>query len=178
MFRFKNVFNDIYLVEVFHYDHNVYAIKFFMKKHRLSDDRYCLVYPQRFREKRNSPTGNTNFLKVMNTVLMISKDIIQKDPLASFGFMGAAKLSEKDKSLNEENINPDNTIGNTKRYKVYNMYARRYFNPKDFEYIDSKTASILLLRNNKNKAVLTKEVAEQYIVNQLIPNLQTEASII
>lgn len=114
----------------------------------------------------------------MNTVLMISKDIIKKDPLASFGFMGAAKPVEKDKELNEANINPDSTIANTKRYKIYHMYARRYFNPKDFEYIDSKTASILLLRNNRNRAVLTKEVAEDYIVNQLIPNLQTEASII
>lgn len=171
VFRFQNDFNDKYLVEVFHYDYNVYAIKFFMKKHRLSENRYNITYPQKFKERRGCKTGNSNFLKVMNTVLKISLEISKKDNLASFGFMGAPKLKENDPKINSKNINPDNTVANTKRYKVYHLYARRYFNPHDFEYIDSCTSSILLLRNNRNKNVLTKQVAEEYINNEIIPNL-------
>jgi hypothetical protein len=171
VYRFQNDFNDKYLVEVFYYDYNVYAIKFFMKKHKLSESRYNLTYPQKFKEKRGCKTGNSNFLKVMNTVLKITLEISKKDSLASFGFMGAPREKELDENLNSENINEDCTIANTKRYKVYHLYARRYFNPNDFEYIDSNTSSILLLRNNRNKNVLTKQVAEDYIVNEIIPTL-------
>lgn len=101
---------------------------------------------------------------------MIALDIAVKDSLASFGFMGAPKPSENDPKINGQNINSDNTVANTKRYKVYNLYAKRYFSPEKFEYIDSKTASILLLKNTKN-INLTKEVAEEYIINEIIPNL-------
>lgn len=171
IYRFKNDFNDVYLVEVFHYEYNVYAIKFFMKKHRLSPNKYSMTYPRKFKEKRGFKTGNLNFLKVMNTVLTISLEIKKNDTLASFGFMGAPRANENDPNENSENINADCTVANTKRYKVYQLYSRRYFNPKDFEYIYSPTSSILLLRNNENNKVLTKDVAEDYINNTIIPSL-------
>ncbi len=171
IYRFKNDFNDIYLVEVFYYEYNVYAIKFFMKKHRLSPNRYSLTYPKSFKEKLGCITGNYNFLKVMNTVLMISLEIKKKDNLASFGFMGAPSVAESDPNINPENVNIDNTVANTKRYKIYHLYARRYFNPMKFEYIYGRTSSILLLRNNDNKQLLTKKIAEDYINNTIIPNL-------
>lgn len=170
IYRFKNDFNDVYLVEVFFYDYNVYAIKFYMKKHRLSENRYNLVYPNKFKAKRSAPTGNSNFFKVMNTVVLISLEIIKRDNIASFGFMGAPKIKEKDIRFNSKNINEDNTVANTTRYRVYHLFAKRYFNPADFEYIDSNTASILLLKNNRNSS-LTKDLAEKYIVEEVIPTL-------
>lgn len=172
IYRFKNDYNDIYLVEVFHYDHHVYALKFFLKKHKLSPNRYSMCYPQKFKERRGFPTGNGNFLKVMNTIIQIAiNEILSGDELASFGFLGAPKVSESDPNNNAHNINPDNTVANTKRYKVYLSYCERLFNPEKFEYIYSNTSSILLLRNNSNKEALTKEQAEEYIVQQIIPNL-------
>ncbi len=171
IFRFKNEFNDIYLLELYYYEYNVYAIKFYLKKHRLSPNRYSLCYPLKFKEKRGCPTGNRNFIKVMNTVIAVALEVLSKDSLASFGFLGAPKLSESDVRLNQENINPDNTICNTKRYKVYLSYCERLLNPDFFEYIYSNTSSILLLRNNGNKEKLTKEIAERYIVTKIIPNL-------
>jgi hypothetical protein len=171
IYRFKNDFKDIYIVEIFHYDFNVYAIKFSLKNHRYSKERYNICYKQDHRKKFGYDTGNSNFIKVLNTVLSIVIEIIKKDRLASFGFMGAPKISEADPKINAENINPDCTVANTKRYKVYHLYTRKYFNPADFEYIDSSTSSILLLRNNKNKETLTKEVAENYILETIIPSL-------
>lgn len=173
IYRFKNDFGDIYLVEVFFYDYSVYAIKFFLKKHRLSDNRYNMVYPKTFGVKQGRITGNYNFLKVLNTISKIAMDIIGRDPLASFGFLGAPRASELDEGKNAANINSDCTVGNTKRYIVYSNYVARYYNPKDFEYISSPTSSIMLLRNNKNAEVLTKDVAESYIVNEIIPNLSS-----
>lgn len=171
LYRFKNDFKQIYIVEIFHYEHNVYAVKFYLKNHSDSKRRYNLCYKNDFKEDLGYATGNSNFIKVLNTILSIVIDIIKKDKLASFGFMGAPRENEMDESLNAENINEDCTVANTKRYKVYHLYVRKYFNPEDFEYIDSKTSSILLLRNNKNKDVLTEELAEDYIVNTIIPSL-------
>jgi len=171
LYRFKNDFKQIYIVEIFHYEHNVYAVKFYLKNHSDSKRRYNLCYKNEFKEGLGYTTGNSNFIKVLNTILSIVIDIIKKDNLASFGFMGAPRENELDETLNADNINEDCTVANTKRYKVYHLYVRKYFNPDDFEYIDSKTSSILLLRNNKNKKVLTEKVAEEYIVNTIIRNL-------
>lgn len=172
IYRFKNDYNDFYLVEVIYYDFHVYAIKFYLKKHRLSPNRYSLCYSQEFKQRKGFPTGSGNFLKVLNTITQIAiSEVLQRDTLASFGFLGAPKLSESNPDLNANNINPDNTVANTKRYKVYLSYCERFFNPEKFEYIYSNTSSILLLRNNKNKGALTKEQAEKYIVDEIIPNL-------
>ena len=171
LYRFKNVFKDIYIVEIFHYDFNVYAIKFYLKNHSDSKKRYNICYKAEFKKNLGFETGNSNFIKVLNTILSIVIEIRKKDELASFGFMGAPKESEADPEVNSSNINLDCTVADTKRYRVYHLYTRKYFNPSDFEYIDSKSSSILLLRNNKNKETLTKDVAENYIINTIIPSL-------
>lgn len=171
LYRFKNDFKDIYIVEIFHYEFNVYAVKFYLKNHRDSKNRYNICYKKEFKMRFGFQTGNANFIKVLNTILSIIVEISKKDRLASFGFMGAPKESEANPEINSANINPDCTVANTKRYKVYHLYTRKYFNPTDFEYIDSSTSSILLLRNNKNKEALTKEVAENYILDTIIPSL-------
>ena len=171
LYRFKNVFKEIYIVEIFHYEHNVYAVKFYLKNHRNSKKRYNICYKKEFKEELGYKTGNSNFIKVLNTILAIVIDIIKRDKFASFGFLGAPREDEMNEELNSENINEDCTVANTKRYKVYHLYVRKFFNPENFEYIDSKTSSILLLRNNRNKEVLTEKVAEEYIINTIIPNL-------
>ncbi|MFN5773798.1 hypothetical protein, partial [Flavobacterium sp.] len=139
LYRFKNDFKQIYIVEIFHYQYNVYAVKFYLKNHSDSKRRYNICYKNDFIQSHGYCTGNSNFIKVLNTILSIVIEIIKKDKLASFGFMGAPKEIELDEELNGENINDDCTVANTKRYKVYHLYVRKYFNPQDFEYIDSKT---------------------------------------
>jgi len=172
LYRFKNIYNENYIAEVFHYENSVYAIKYYLKNHRDSNKRYNITYSKDFLEKKKVNTGALNFFRVMDTVLTIAqKEIISKDNKASFGFLGAPKEIEMNKKKNKKNINNDKTISNTKRYKVYSLYARRYYNPQYFEYIDSKTSSILILRNNKNKDILTPEVIQNYILKEIIPNL-------
>jgi len=171
LYRFRNLFNDVVMVEIFHYDFNVYAIKFFLKKHSLSDRRYNLTYPIKFKTRRKSITGNKNFFMVLNTLLKISLDISKKDNLASFGFLGAPKEKELDVTLNGNNINTDNTVKNTVRFRTYYLYVKRHFNPETFEYIVSESSSILLLRNNRNKNTLSKDRAEKFILNDVLPNL-------
>ena len=49
---------------------------------------------------------------------------------------------------NKININPDNTIKNTKRYKVYSLYVKRYYSPEKFTHIEYLDSSCYLLKNN------------------------------
>lgn len=168
LYRFLNEYNDFVIVEVFHHPNNVYVVKFFLKKHRYSDKRYNLVYPNKYRKRKGAINGSKCFLKVMNTVLQISLEILNNDPIASFGYMGAPIKEEQE---DPKRINVDGTIIDTKRYKVYLSYVKRYFDPSAFEYLDSNKTSIMLLRNNKNKTTLTKKVADNYIKDIVIPNL-------
>lgn len=172
LFRFKNEYNDHTMVEIFHYDYNVYAFKFFLKKHRDSDHRYSLSYPQRFLNRKKTITGAKNFFLTMNTIIKIAlNEILENDKYASFGFLGAPKQFIEDKRINDLEKNKDGTVANTTRYRIYSIYARRIFSPTSFEYIDSKSSSIMLLRNNKNKENLTIKNAEQFIKEKIIPNL-------
>lgn len=171
LFRFKNEYNQKVIVEIFEFKYNVYAIKFYLHNNRDSKNRYSFNYNSKFLKRKNT-NGAKNFLRTIDTVVEISiKELLEKDNLASFGFLGAPKPEEKDVTKNQENINLDKTIKNTIRYRIYNISSRRIFNPENFEYIDSKTSSIMLLRNNKNKKRLTVEIAKKYIQEEIIPNL-------
>jgi hypothetical protein len=171
LFRFKNDYKQKVIVEIFQFKFNVYALKFYLHNHRDSENRYSFNYDIRFL-KRKKITGARNFLRTVDTITTIAlKEILDKDIIASFGFLGAPKPAEKDPNTNSKNINTDRTIANTIRYRIYNISSRKIFNPENFEYIDSKTSSIMLLRNNKNKEKLTVESAENYIKKEIIPNL-------
>lgn len=169
LFRFKNSYNDQTMVEIFPHKYNVYAVKFYLKKHRLSDKRYSAQYPKKFLKRKNAVTGAANFIKTMNTVIQISLlEILQNDELASFGFLGAPR---PDEANNEDFLNEDGTVSNSIRYRIYNKYARRVFNPDNFRYIESETSSIMLIRNNKNREKLSFPVAQQFIQKEIIPTL-------
>lgn len=160
------------MVEIFKFEYNVYAFKFYLKKHSLSENKYSLSYPQRFLDRKKSATGAKNFILTMNTIIKIAIDeILSNDKKASFGFLGAPKQYKKEKRVNDLEKNKDGTVANSTRYRIYNIYARRIFNPLNFEYIDSKSSSIMLLRNNENKETLTASKAQDYIKNKIIPNL-------
>lgn len=66
-----------YWVWVEVYEHDMYAIKFHLKAHRDSHDKYSLM------------TGLNEARPVINTCIAIMQEIAQLNPHASFGFIGA-----------------------------------------------------------------------------------------
>lgn len=169
LFRFKNLYNDQTMVEVVYFDYSVYAIKFYLKKHRDSKNKYSFSNSKEFLEKRKAKNGAKNFIQTMNTIISIAlNEILQNDSKASFGFMGAHKLYDPKKRFNDVKKNKDGTYEETTRYRIYQNYARRIFNPANFEYFDSKTSSIMVLINNKNKKELTKNKVEKFIKKEII----------
>lgn len=148
--------HQTYIAEILHLSYNIYVIQFFLKNHRLSE--------QRFNSLLNENNNRHSFF-VLNTLVNISMDIIKANPHASFGFMGAPIRKETTKK-NSVNINPDNTVKNTKRYRTYALYVKRYYPPDLFSHIDYKDSSCYLLKNTKNQN-LTEETSDLYL-NELI----------
>lgn len=166
IFTFTNLYKDVIILEVFKYPENVYVIKFFQKKNKLSKNRYSIQYSLNEIKNKGYKNGSQNFIRTLDTVLKIGIDYLKKDDIASFGFMGAPKPKEL-----EENKQDDGTVHNTTRYSVYKSYSLRYFNPEKFKFIDSKTSSIFFIRNEKNKDNLPKEKIMRIIKNDIIPQL-------
>ncbi|MBF4472953.1 hypothetical protein [Flavobacterium sp. HJJ] len=98
---------------------------------------------------------------LLNTITNICLDIYQKKPKASFGFMGAPTSKESNPKKNKKNINPDKTIKNTKRHRIYSLYVKRYFPPTKFNHTVYNESSCYLLNNQANP-LLTTELANTY----------------
>lgn len=106
---------------------------------------------------------------LLNTITNIAIEIIKQNPNASFGFMGAATSKEKNRKKNAKNINPDNTIRNTKRHRIYSLYVLKYFPPDVFSHSHriQNSSCCNLLKNNRKE--LSKEFLDDYL-NLLIQN--------
>jgi len=116
-------FGQQYIVEVEQYDDQFYAIKFFLKSHRLSANRYSLT---------------TQFFdagRVIATCLQIMKYFYERNPQASFGFV-ASPLLHENKAL-------------TKRFRVYRRIMENVFPPYIFHHYTYEQQSVYLLLNRK-----------------------------
>ena len=143
IYTFKNDLNDVVILEVQKYDYSVYVIKFYLKKHRLSKKRYSFQYSKKEYVPHKLITGNSNFIRTLDIILSVGLQCLQKDPLASFSFMGFPKQKDIDR------FDLSGPAKNTKKYLVYKKYCLRIFPPENYTYIDSPDSSILFIRNNK-----------------------------
>lgn len=160
-YTFKaEIVNQQYIVEILQLRYNIYVVQFYLKNHRLSGKRFNLLL--------NNPQekNNRHVFYVLNTITNICLEIYQKNPKASFGFMGAPTSKEANPKKNKENINPDKTIKNTKRHRIYSLYVKRYFPPEKFSHIEFKKSSCYLLKNEANLS-LDPNIANNYH-NELI----------
>lgn len=159
IYTFKSkIINQQYIIEVLYFKYDILVIQFFLKTHRHSEKRFSLLIPASETKENN----NKHVFMLLNTIVNIAKELMHKNPKASLGFMGAPKLKEQEVAYNGENINPDNTIKNTSRHRVYSLYVKRYFSPELFTHIEYEDSSCYLLKNNKND-LLDKKTADLYL---------------
>jgi hypothetical protein len=124
-------FNQQYIVNVEEYPNDVFVIKFHLKSHTRSDKKYSL-------------TTNLNDMgRVVATCLTIMMWFLtEKNPKASFGFVGANSIDEK---------------GTSKRFKIYERLMSNVFSPLKFaHYTFLKSNAYLLL--NRDKYTTTTEL--------------------
>ncbi len=139
--------NLVYLVRVEHYKMDIYIIKFYLKSNQNSPYKYNLL-SNTFEPRR-----------IINTCIHILLEIYQKDPNASFGFIGANRLGESEE--------------NTKRYRVYKKMVTTYFTDIHFHhhYNVDKSAYILINKNKlKETPTLIREI-EQFFID-IYPSLE------
>lgn len=166
LYVFKCNFNQKYIIEVECHENDIYIIKFFKKSHRHSKNRYSLLNTKQFLRKNNT-TGAKNFLMVLNTIIELILNIYKDNNMASFGFIGAPTTEELNPSINDVNINEDGTVAKTKRYNVYGIYVKRYFDPSKFEHIELESSSGYLIKSKENLQLTTPKVEaffEKYII--------------
>ncbi|RKD17284.1 hypothetical protein BCY91_03920 [Pelobium manganitolerans] len=117
-----------YLVEVEHYQHNIYILKFYLKKHKKHPNKY------------NMMSGEFQCARVIATCLKILLKIYFDNPLASFGFIGA------------NTIQPDRQIyelkSNTKRFRVYQTMLTTKIGKETFTHFHNVSKSTYLMANN------------------------------
>lgn len=145
VYRFVSRYNRIYLVEVEVYEKSFYFLKFYLRSHNRLPGRY----------KYRVLIGDNDSFRIFNTCIAIASEILKKDPLASFGFIGVDSDDEK-------------SIANTKRYRIYKKLAVTYFSTENFDHQkdDSNSMYLLLNRGNQelNKDEINQKINEIYII--------------
>ena len=114
-----------------HKEHSLYALKFFDKNHRLSDNKYSLL------------TSDGEASAIINTNIAIMQYFYKKNPYASFTFMGAPTTEELKKNLQANHHGGYNT----KRFRLYRRIMSLFFNPARFLHVQNFKCSGYLIAN-------------------------------
>jgi len=144
-YAFKTRFNKRYIVNVEEYQHKLFVIKFYLKSHEHSKQKYNLL------------ANNGDAFRIISTCVNIILHILKETPTASFGFIG------------EHIIGEEKT--NTKRFRIYKRVTENYFPPLKFEHAINIENSSYLILNKKNKTENLKGKA-QAMFNQIYLGLE------
>lgn len=148
LYRFKSTYtNQTYMVRVEEYLYHFYGVKFYLKAHAHSDQKYNLL------------TGFNEPRQLVRTILCMMIDIHKKDAKASFGFIGAETIQEQElrKQTGIEKM--------TKRMSFYRQMLNSYFPQEDayyVHYIDEAKSTYLII----NKGELKKDPELIQKINQ------------
>lgn len=133
--------HQTYWVWVEVYQEHFYAVKFHLKNHRGSDKKY------------NVMTGLWEARQCIQTCMAIMDEIADKDPTASFGFIGANMINESEVY--------------TKRFRVYERYMTSYFSNSEYVHVVNYQKSAYMLINRKQMDVTPN------LVDKLVEGFKT-----
>lgn len=139
IYRFTGKENGKYIVHVEEYEDEVFVVKFYMKRHKRSPDKYRLLSHMR------------DMQGIVRTCIEIMLEVYRKRPFASFGFLGMP--------------NSDEARGNTQRYRIYKYVMQNFFPPTVFRHYPLDTHSAYLMLNVNSLASLdaiSERFAEWY----------------
>ena len=124
-YRFKSSkSHHTYIVRVEKYLQHTYCLKFFDKANMLSENKFSLR------------SGTFEPRTIFYTLLHIMMDVYQKDPKASFFFIGA----EDEKDENGEA---------TRRYRIYRSFVSNVLSTRNFKHHRNNELSLYILVNRE-----------------------------
>ena len=145
-YRFKSTkSNHTYIVRVEKYIEHTYCIKFFDKANIHSDNKFSLR------------TSTYEPRTIFYTLVHIMMDVYQKDPKASFFFIGAE--DEKDE-LGEA----------TRRYRIYRSFVSDVLSSRIFKHHRNNELSLYILVNRE--AVADERQYVERITNEVKSAMQ------
>ncbi len=152
-YTFKCRFNHSYIICVEEYERDIFIVKFHLKNHKNSDKKYNLL------------TKLNDASRIIATNVKVMMDIYEKNPLASFGFIGA-------NIINTETEEEEQKVS-TKRFKVYSRVMYNLISPLKFthyEYPDESAYLLLNKANVLNFPQLKEELENLFRDIYIIPN--------
>ena len=143
VYSFKTVNKHFYIVNIEKYKNEVFILKFHLKPHSDSENRYKFI----------ANKANTEYTfdvpAILNTCLNILLEIKSRNNLASFGFKGIAQDNEKEE--------------NTRRFRVYKLLTENKFSVNRFAHkVSVKDSTYLLLNKKNNVKNLDKKVEKMF----------------
>lgn len=116
--------NQWYLIRVEQFDHELFAVKFYLKNSKQSKDKYRLL------------SGLNEATSIIRTCLNIMLEVLEEHPLSSFVIVGMNGIHETN-------------LKRTKRYKIYKRVIQSFFSSVRFEHFDYPQKSTVLLLNRE-----------------------------
>lgn len=136
-FSFKSTKTNLrYIAQVEHYNLNLYAIKFYLKNHKDSPNRFTVL------------TGKFEARPVIHTCIAIMIHIYNLNHNASFAFIGSPSYKEIKREEENPKMKKEN---NTQRFRIYSTLMYTYFRPEKFEHFNSIKQSLYLMLNRASK---------------------------
>ncbi len=131
-YTFRGKGKNSYIVTVEVYDYHVYVIKFYLRIHKSCTDRYSRI------------TGTFDCNRIIGTLGRIIIELFDKNPYASFAFVGSPSKTESKKE--------------TKRFRLYKRVIQTFAGPVNFDIYSSRelSACIALNRHYNEQDLLGK----------------------
>lgn len=132
IYTFSTRYGVKYQVNILEYTFGLFAVKFHLSIHKKHARRYQILadVPDR--------------IVVLKTMVRIMLDVLRCiNNEASFAFIGMPLTNE--------------SADTTKRFKVYKIFCRRFFNPDNFHHDFDETKSFYMLLNKKRDTIVMKE---------------------
>lgn len=147
VYSFLNKNSQKYIVHIHEYEQKVFIIKFYLNKHKNHPDKYNLVVHE------------FDFGRTLRTILNITMEVLQKEPLASFAFVGVHKIGSPDTPITEVKSQENN-----QRYRVYKQVTENFFGQATFLHgYSGKTNSYLLVnRSNNDPEEMYKSIVQMF----------------
>jgi len=131
-----------YIINVEHYNNNIFILKFHPRK--LKSNKY----------KYNIVTNTGHFSKIVRTNINVLIDFYKKYPNSHFGFIGAMTYCQIKKCYTESQ-------SITSRFKLYKYAVENLINPDDFEHhFDEENNTYLLINLKCNNIDYIKDVSK------------------
>ena len=139
-----------YIAEIEEYKHLIYIIKFYRK---------CDIHNA---HKYNILTHEYNCTQIVSTCIRILVEILNKNPAASFGFLGSNTINNGREELKQK----------TKRFNIYKTAMENLIGDKVFVHSMDEVHSTYLMANRKNEPIEGFLLTAQNMFEEIYPELE------